>query len=420
MIEITIFICCFLGMLSYLQERNIYNPILLFNGTWALILLLFRLHLYGITDVSVKIKTIILLGIISYNFGAMFSRIIRVNVVGNVLPFSELNKKSLLKVLRMMQLVAGLALLYGAIFALGVVASGNSLVYYRYMLLTPVLRAGAYGYISLYIGEALVFATAPLAIFLVFLGFRKEAIIEGLLFVEYFLFSGGGRNNILVIIVSVFICFCIFKNGIILNKKIKKTISIVMLIGLSMIVIVPIMRGSNVYKSLYMYFCGTIRAFEIISNKIDYSSTFGLLSAQGFVRPIYIFLRALGVSAIDNLDYKYAMLDGMIQITEDEWWNSAFTGLGFIYVDAGTVGVVVIMAIIGYVCMSIYKKVRIVLFNGWIESYASAKYICLYCFSSLLIIQMFADLASANIRYGMAVIYLVIAIRVAERIKVGL
>lgn len=66
-----------LAVLSYKIEKRLYNPVTLFCGIWALVILFAALHLYGMKEASDYAYSIMTLGIVCFSFGSYIALSIR-------------------------------------------------------------------------------------------------------------------------------------------------------------------------------------------------------------------------------------------------------------------------------------------------------------------------------------------------------
>ena len=66
-----------LAVLSYKIEKRLYNPVTLFCGIWALVILFAALHLYGMKEVSDYAYSIMTLGIVCFSLGSYVALSIR-------------------------------------------------------------------------------------------------------------------------------------------------------------------------------------------------------------------------------------------------------------------------------------------------------------------------------------------------------
>ena len=66
-----------LAVLSYKIEKRLYNPVTLFCGIWALVILFAALHLYGMKEVSDYAYSIMTLGIVCFSLGSYMALSIR-------------------------------------------------------------------------------------------------------------------------------------------------------------------------------------------------------------------------------------------------------------------------------------------------------------------------------------------------------
>ena len=74
---IAVILASSLAVLSYKIEKRLYNPVTLFCGIWALVILFAALHLYGMKEASDYAYSIMTLGIVCFSFGSYIALSIR-------------------------------------------------------------------------------------------------------------------------------------------------------------------------------------------------------------------------------------------------------------------------------------------------------------------------------------------------------
>lgn len=380
----------------------------IFMTLWFVIVLFSSLHLYKLYDIDSFIYLLVLIGSTSFFIGYsvlssyyLFKKRVEVSKE-KVIPYSKFR------------------LLYYAFLILAIY-----IVIKQIILLLPIIIASGMGdaRTEMQLDETLVigggwdvllgyfakpFVLASIIIILVNLFKHKLRILHFLvisvLLLLYFL-SEGGRAVILNILFAILYLAYISRNR--LDVRSKKIIKLTLPVVVALPVIATIERGSEVFSSIYIYYCGGLQYLSQIINNYTYvfnESLYGLTSYQGFFKPFFGILELLGIAKPDLLvssnEFILYAQETVVNVAPSEPMNFFMTCYGYAYKDGGIMGVVLCFFIYGVLC-SFVDKMEIKGKN--IVRWCSVKVVFLYTMFFTISIFPFSKFLNA-----MTVIYIFI------------
>lgn len=349
-------ICIFNIVINVIKNQKKTEPIFIFSCVWFLEILLYKLRLFGMPELSKEVEIIVLLAIVLFTCGSFLARHIvlhkRQNISKNIVNI-DISKSIIIK----LEIVAFVIFLYGALVDLISIFRGVSMSHYRYLIL-PQIRTPLYLSMIMYIANPIFYIAIMYNIYMILAkksNFRDVWIFITL-FITAILYSGGGRLPFLLIVIALWISSSIFPRYQ-LNKSTKRKVWLFSFIFAGLIIVVSVMRGSNWTSELYSYFvCGLPNMdvhIKLFKQNPEYCG--GLLSVQGFFRPIYIILRNLGVGVINNVDRGYTLIDQRMYIEGMGTINSTVTMMMYFYYDGGLIGVSLLSFIFGFISQKAYR-----------------------------------------------------------------
>lgn len=167
--------------------------------------------------------------------------------------------------------------------------------------------------------------------------------------------------------------------------------------------------------TIYSYFSGCIKLLDVKIAEFSRTGnyTLGFSSFNGFIRPVLVFLRSLGL--IGDLPLITQHAEEYLLLVEEQTqdaFKSAGTYNGFVslfysfYVDFGLIGIVVMSALWGYVCVSFYKKM--------IRCETDRSIMIFLLFLQAISVSM-TRFAFCNYQYALAFIYLYIIFELKQK-----
>jgi oligosaccharide repeat unit polymerase len=360
----------FIAFASYFKEKNAYNPVTIIFSIWTITIFLASIRLFGIYEASDFTYYIIFVGLMSFLIGYYF--------LG---PFGRRRKnesriytgnKTFTRnttIIYILMAVAFVILSKTAVNSLYLLLQGNQLDYIRYSARNDIMSSNAVAYV--YIAQPIVNLMICISALNFYSKEKNKIIFWGTVVLTLLtILSEGGRFLLLYYIINYVYAAILVGRKFKLKKKDKKRLRVIILLVFAIIIYITISRGSNLVASFYVYICGSI---PHLSQKVVYldnmnTYTWGVASYQGFIRPIFTFLRNLGI--ISDLPFLVSMAEILtlevekpVSISDGSNFNGFITMFYYFYADFGILGVAIGSIIYGYLCRSVYSKVKHGLIN---------------------------------------------------------
>lgn len=368
-----IFICLFSSIVAYKLNKNIYNPTTIFGFIWFIIIFLSNLRLFGMNQGSEKTYFIIFIGIISFLFGSSILGIFQIRF-----DKENINKKICLKgnyrfilnkkVIHMLIILAMSILIITAIRSINLILSGHDLAYVRYVANNEITN-GNKGFLSIafdYLAQPICQLMIPVFILNMFSKNKdNKLIIESIILIILLVISNGGRFILLYCVIHFLFIGSFIGKKFNFNKINKKKIIIFIILLVSIMTYITVARGSSIGKTLYTYTSGCVPHMSLRIKNFDMYGeyTYGFSSFQGFIRPIFTFLRKLGL--ITNLpdllqiaEKLSLQVENPIIIGGNIIYNAFVSWFYYFYIDFNIFGVVFISCIYGYLCKAAYYRLQ--------------------------------------------------------------
>ena len=400
---------CLVVVAALIKEKSLASPAVLFPLVWTLILFVHSWQLFEIAIVNDNVLTIVLVGVLSFAIGSFVANYVRVTLTTKVDNISS----------KVLNLVA-IKWLCGAFFAIMTVPtinaivslmSGSSLYNVRYTLQKTILGEGVIAILFNYYCEPFLVCLIVVAVADVFS--RKRHIwimITTIVGIFVITIVTGGRFFILYFVCSLLLCYLIFRKRIvdsrIHNKKLFKRIRFLIVFASAMIILVSIVRGSIIGRTLYVYSSGGLTYLSILMEVYkDAGRTYGALTLYGFFRPMFVVLRKLGVVDfplfLTNAEDVFLFADQPYYLAKDIVFNSFTTCYFAPFLDGGIFGVVIAFALIGYISQRAYKDIRID------YSYSVTRYLLW----GLVILLSFFRLLFTHYPFALSFVYLIMVFK---------
>lgn len=418
MVEAIIIICATGIILSLVYEKNIFNPLFVFSSIWLLVFILYRANPYDLPVVDQKTIFCMLLAIISFMIGVIFLGNIRVCssrimwIKPNPGYYVEEYKNDFFNQngVIVLQIIGSLVYFYLGISGVKALLSGNTLVYIRYYLRLSILETGINGILISYVAApimyfSITYTAANIAIHNINKKIRFSLFTSTFMLVMDLL-TVGGRMGILFTMVAVFISFFVYvKKDKQNNQKtcVKFAFTIVIILGIYLMWTMAASRGGNALKDTVTYLYAPVSCFDRyrkIFESNQYNFTYGLLSLQGFTRPIFKILGLSQIGIIQNVDRVYELIDSEIWLNTQRF-NSETTFIGYFFFDGGMFAVCVLSLLFGFITQKYYKKT--------IQSEClNTSSLCLYIIMTGTVALSFIQFSFASIGFAMSVIWILI------------
>lgn len=181
--------------------------------------------------------------------------------------------------------------------------------------------------------------------------------------VIYFL-SEGGRAIIMDVMFVLF--YVLYQSRHLISKAVKRNIVRALIIITLLPIFATIERGSDIFRSIYSYYCGSLQFFsQALSIKADLFEDylFGLASFQGFIKPFTGVLQIIGIDKPEIVeeasDFILNAQNTVYDIGPEMKLNYFYTTFGYTYKDAGVFGVMLIHLLFGCICRFVDNKEKV-------------------------------------------------------------
>lgn len=418
-----------LAVLSYKIEKRLYNPVTLFCGIWALVILFAALHLYGMKEVSDYAYSIMTLGIVCFSLGSYMALSIR--------------KRFKIEWTRKRQPVnasGNYSINYPVVYLVGIIVLVYLIVEsivaffaYRSGVQMNELRSSMMGYSTTgYASGMALLRQGPLALIYSFVflpGFyslllvtsvdviigkkNRLLIVMSIVAVVLKNYAEGSRMCLTHLVLYFTLLLLIYKRGV-LSPKAKKWIKRTVVIIVVGFLVVSNIRFSESEKTmaqqLYMYFTCTVPLFDywLAFEKSTGIHTYGAVSLLGLLRFPCNILKMVGITfptvILNNANEIAVNWDSFVNIGPKLNYNSYVTLFLYFYKDAGILGVIIGSLLFGFVCGRTYKNLKQEVVKGKTPLRLTYVYVLLGCF----IIQSYIRFFFSRTDYAMILYYALI------------
>ena len=352
-------------LVEYIRTHTVSTPIIIFVGLWFVVFVLGLFHPFGFVGYSsraiLNIGTGILCFIIGYYFILIFNchyKFKKQRIIQNEDFELYINYKILLAVAVLSLLGSFISLIY-AVFGM---ARGLSIADLR----QSMLGYSDEEYISNPILNAFIvyFASPAKKILIPFAAiFWFQRVHFSFVYITLFsllsdMFSTGGRVNLLYAIIVLIVVASYYRFKI--SRRVKKRMIFFISIGVIAIIVVTLLRGSSVVRTLYSYFSIPVPLYSTYSQHLleDDFISYGGATFYPFFYVFNMIVKCLGGRSefLDNLVY-------YVGYPQDTWvgglfdrgvYNAFSTQFYYFYMDFRIVGIVLFSLLFGIICGQFY------------------------------------------------------------------
>lgn len=351
-------LCFVIAYVAYKRNEVLYNPVSLYLGTWALVFTLYALNPYNLPQIHEATYQIYIVAFVAF-------------LIGNVLIFKKpsisgitLRKRSLnKKIVNNLIVVMVILMVIPAIKALSLIASGVDLHDIRYVHHDDIMGDGIVAIAFVYFCEPFITFLIIFSVVNLFVGQRKMYyVLLSVISLALMTIITGGRFFVLYFIASLLIATLIFKNTR-EAKKILKYSGILLILLVVSLLVISVVRGSDVEQTFYVYLSGCIPFMEErIKDTSNLPNMYGMASLYGFIRPIFVVLRkVLSMELPLPLQVVEAVFledDGMTMLTPEIHYNSFVSIFYSMYLDGGLIGVFIGNLLLGVFARYSFLKLQ--------------------------------------------------------------
>lgn len=421
---VPIIVCVMFFLIGYVKEPRRLNPITVFCGEWAIILILSMLNLYNIQEVSKETYLYIFLGVLGFLFGFYGKKRFKIRIKRQNKHNSQEKRFIFVPNYLFIKIIMTLTLafyLLESINSIVLLLQGNTLALIRRQAQDGIQYTG-----NIFVNAFRILIASPCSLALCPIAaqefFRKTNrniyIIVGTLCITILkTISDGSRGSFIFMAFSFLICFFYYSQSGDLIKKKSHMISskiknrtlffyVLAFAGVVFLYIVTISRsGENTLRYTYYYFAMEPLMFEKFAKIVESEKLygFGMASFNGFLFPIfYVICNFL------QLDYPiyWRKVYDMLESAGTNWQvitttgltaNSYTTAFWNLYLDGRILGVFGGMVLYGLFVASCYKKV--------LRS-QNEKSLSIFCIVLYGVFYSFQFILFENIYFALAYVFL--------------
>ncbi len=418
---ICLIICIVLLTISLIKDANLYKPTILMHGLWTVIVFLNILELFGLKKSNDVVYEWVIIGQIAFYIG---------HTLGNeghtfTIYFKEKKvykeKEINYKMVYILGYITIILLLIDTIIAVRYLLNGASLVEIRSWLnqtyeegTNPITARKSYfeQVFRVLVIEPFKVAIIPICASDMFTGNgnRKMFFITVIIVLLNVISTGGSRISILTLAISVIMAYLIIRRkGNNSNKKIRKKIRTLSLIGVIIVVFLTMKRSkTGVVEEGYYYFSLCLPLLNSwITDIINCTKTYGLLSFWGIVRIPFLVIEKLGFP-IPNIYYtaqECVLNANKFRNVGERIANSFVTPYYYLYIDAGVAGIFIGMFIFGIICGKSFRKLMV---------YKSQENVIIHCLLMQAVLLTFIRWQFVSTGYFLSFIILKILLKDKE------
>lgn len=415
-----------LSIIGYYTEKHIIiNPITVFCGLWALILLFSSLGYYTMYPAEEKTYSMILIGSLFYVFGFYINKVflnsIHLKIGRHTRYYKDINyyafpRYTLLYILTILCICFSL---YDFINFIRQAGFGSM------EMVQAFLQSGEYeNNYNPIMSALLVLVVSPVGFAIpsitavdFWFGKRdKKLLILTAILLVFKMLSSANRTTLVIFFIFLILTAILYiyqnkktynsirgKFGS--NKKVKRYIFIIGIIGIIAFVIMSMSRGSALFRNLYLNFAMPPRMFEIWAETIDANKVmgYGITSLLGFIYPVCYFIKNL--LGLDSLPITVQEIFDWTMLTDTQWvWpgknilaNAYVSIFWFFYTDGRQIGIIIGMFLFGIVVSKSYQNV--------VGTRFSARQIASYCIIFYGILFSFVRFQFTLYKYALALVF---------------
>ena len=351
-------LCFVIAYVAYKRNEVLYNPVSLYLGTWALVFTLYALNPYSLPQIHEATYQIYIVAFVAFLIGNVLI-LKKPSISGITLRKRSLNKK----IVNILIVVMVILMVIPAIKALNLIASGVDLHDIRYVHHDDIMGDGIVAIAFVYFCEPFITFLIIFSVVNLFVGQRKMYyVLLSVISLALMTIITGGRFFVLYFIVSLLIATLIFKNTREAKKILKYSGILLVLLVVSLIVI-SVVRGSDVEQTFYVYLSGCIPFMEErINDTSKLPNMYGMASLYGFIRPVFVVLRKvlsmelpLPLQVVESV---FLEDDELKMITPEIHYNSFVSIFYSMYLDGGLIGVFIGNLLLGVVARYSFLKLQ--------------------------------------------------------------
>lgn len=436
-IIIGIIICSIFAIIGIRTEKKIINPITVFCGIWAIIILLSKWRLYTLYDADMRIYSLILLGVVFYILGYYIWKYISNNKVVYIKLNNKVNSSFNYQYELRYKLVYALCILCILFLIKDIISLGTSVFSQGINLkqiqsivrTTSKNRSNIENAINFLVVNPFYTALCSITAIDFWIGRKdKKLLLMTIIILIGKVLSTGGREPFIKFFFYMIVGYMFVINVNIKERKYnmkqiirknKRFFYCTIILGIICLGVLSFSRaGENMVKTIYLDFAMQPNMFEYWAGKVESKEVYGygFATLNGFFYPILYCLKNL-IRIIPYIPESYSQIYDMIMATDSEWIqigreifaNAYVSVFWFLYYDAREFGIAIGMFLYGII-------------SKWSYSFAikktSVKSVCIYSIVLVGVFYTFGRMEFTTPNYALAFIFIYLFAYKKKRIKV--
>ncbi|ARD94856.1 O-antigen polymerase [Lactococcus lactis] len=432
MLNICIISSTLFAISALLLEKNVFNPITIFCGLWAIIVFLSSLNLYTLNIASDETYSWILTGVISFTIGYCVYKVgkttfkIKDSSNLNLIQMKQKNKKIRYHLLYSLSILCIIYIFYSMI-KLGIsvtsIVTGLQAIGDTISRQNGVDSSGLINAISFLIINPLFLSLTVFEAIDYWFGNRDKKLLFFIIVMTVGrIFISGGRQALIQFIVVMVICasfninesktkhiFSITKKSLI--NKLGRIL--VLAIGIGVFLLLTMSKTTAVLKTIYLDFAMQPVMLQTWTGQLYSQHAYGFASLFGFVHP-FVYIGKNLLQLFSNMPIFFSDIYSNIQNTFLDWVSigtnlqaNAYTSIfWYLYYDGRIYGIILGMFLLGYLSAKLYIKAMLT---------RNVKAIANYLIIALTLIYSFTDMEFYKASFILGWLYLNLLLLRTER-----
>ena len=394
-----VIICLAAGYVAYRSEKKLYNPISLYMMVWGILFFVYNLGWYPLPQIQQSTYDIVIIGLLSFITASFATKIF-------YKPSLIKQKKERGFLIKVFLIFFFVSMITPFLNGLRLLLGGVDLHDIRYVYHDDIVGTGIGAIIFVYFSEPFLVFYLIYAVANIYTSKHPvKPVLIAILGIFMMIVARGGRFYLLYFIFAILIAMLIYRKAEI-SKRVNRIVSTLAILGLVSVIAVTAIRGSDVGRTFYVYLSGSIPFLDhLLEENAGFPHTMGLYSLNGFIRPIFVVLRAFGIMELpvfmQFVEEISLQADEAYSIMPGELFNSFTTLFYSLFMDGGLIGVSIGNIVLAVVSMISYRKLEI---NN------KASVVLYLLFAIILLLSFFRLLVSAY-SYALAFFYVFICFK---------
>lgn len=398
-------VCLLYITIQSIMKEKIYKPAIMLAILWGIILFVYSFKAFQLPSVNSDTYIAILVGLLCFFVGSLVAKSLKLKIVINKRALYSRSIRK--KVYKIMTIIFFVSMLLPFVRSMMFLLAGSSLYTIRYSLQNDILGSGIIAILFNYFCEPYLTFMIVYSIANLFSEKRNvKNLLATIIGIIFMIITTGGRFFILYFIGALIVALMVYRGSARSSSqkeesKIVHIVKILIVVGIVGLIVVSLVRGTQLGETVYVYLCGGVPFFEHLNDSlIQNNHTYGAATTYGFVRPFFVILRKIGICNLpgwlQNIESIYLSVDDAYFLAPGILFNSFSTSFFAPYLDGGLAGIVFVYVLLGFISESVYRKV----------DRKNEYVIALFLLISLIVVLSFFRLLITHYSFALAFVYL--------------